>query len=134
MHLPRIYRAVGQPRLHLRMPYGDGANRAWLRDTLGARIRPDWNRTDKRWEVSRTHLMVLAHALADRFGAVDVFLEFSTTQKCDRRCREAVGDDCECSCLGAYHAGGLWGAGWVEVGETTLIRAGWQVRHLRLTA
>lgn len=134
MAYPRIDRTAGETRLHLRMPYRDGSNRTWLHDTLGTRIRPEWNREQKRWEIARPHLMVLAHALADRFGAVDVFMEFNTAERCDRRCREAEGDDCECSCLGSYHAGGLWGGDWIEVGETTLVRPGWQRRHMRLTA
>ena len=71
-------------------------------------------------------------ALAERFGEVDVLLEYSTTQKCDRRCREAEGDDCECSCLGEHHAGGMYMHGWIEVGETTLIQPGRQLRHMRV--
>jgi hypothetical protein len=114
------------------MPYGDGTNRRWLHQELGSRIRPEWNKPHQRWEIARTHLYDLVVALADRFGVVDVFLEHSLTQVCDKRCREAVGDDCECSCVGEHHGGGSW-LGWAEVGETTLVRPGCAVKHLQFT-
>lgn len=133
MLLPRIDRRINETRLHLRMPYRP-RNRAWLHTALGDMIRPEWNSAEHRWEIARPHLMRLAHALADRFGAVDVYLEYKTTDRCDTRCRDAEGDDCECSCLGEHHGGGLWGGGWVQVAETTLVRPEVQVRHMRLTA
>jgi hypothetical protein len=64
--------------------------------------------------------MPLLEALVERYGKVEVWLEFSLTQKCDKRCRDAHGDECVCSCLGMNH-GGIWGRRWFEVGETTLI-------------
>lgn len=121
MTLPRVYRPVGEPRLHLRMPYQEGGNRRWIHTALGSRIQPVWNKAERRWEIARTHLLPLVDALAEEFGEVLVELEFSTTQQCDTRCRNAEGDHCECSCLGEHHGGGLWG-GWLQVGETTLIR------------
>lgn len=132
MPTPRIRRVLGDPRLWLWMPYGDGTNRRWLHQHLGRRIRPEWNKDGRRWEIARTHLLDLVVALAERFGEVDVFLEHSLTQVCDKRCREAVGDDCECSCAGEHHGGGSW-FGWAEVGETTLVRPGVGVKHVRYT-
>lgn len=131
MRYPRIDRLAGQPRLHLRLPYHPD-NRSLIHQVLGSRIRPDWNKEHRRWEIARNHLMPLAHALAAEYGAVDVVLEFNTAERCDTRCQTAEGDDCECSCLGTRHGGGLWGGGWMQVGDTTLIRPGVQVRHLRL--
>ncbi|WP_422753069.1 hypothetical protein [Micromonospora sp. WMMD708] len=132
MSTPRIDRRIGQTRLHLQMPYSP-SNRAWLHDALGERTRPRWNDPERRWEIARTHLMSLARALADRFGAVDLYLEFKTTERCDSNCQKAKHSDCECSCLGTYHGGGIWG-GWTQVGRTTLVRPGVEVSHMRLTA
>ena len=132
MPRPRVYRAVGVNRITCWMPYEGGSNRAWIHEVLGSRIRPEYNRQTREWEVARDHLLSLVEALAERFGEVDVLLEYSTTQKCDRRCREAQGDDCECSCLGEHHAGGMYMHGWIEVGETTLIKPGRQLRHMRV--
>ncbi|MGS2615154.1 hypothetical protein ACVCAH_11605 [Micromonospora sp. LZ34] len=128
---PHIYRPLYPDRLRLLLPY-DPRNRAWLHEELGWRIRPDYSKQHRRWLIARNHFTVLVDALLDRFGQVDATIEFSTTQKCDTRCREATGDDCECSCLGEHHGGGLWD-GWIQVGETTLIAPGRQVRHMRIT-
>lgn len=111
------------------MPYHVG-NRRWLKEGLGSRTRPEWNKGAHRWEVARTHFRPLVFALAEQFGAVDVYLEFSTIERCDARCREAVGDDCTCSCLGINHAGAAYLSDWPQVGEVTLVRPG--VKRVRL--
>ncbi|MFI6228711.1 hypothetical protein ACIBCR_15520 [Micromonospora echinospora] len=129
---PHIYRPTGSERIRLWMPY-DPANRRWLHQQLGERIQPIWSKEHRRWVIARNHFNELVDALLGRFGYVDVEAEFSTTQKCDSNCRRAKHDDCECSCLGEYHGGGIW-HGWIQVGDTTLIRPEVQVRHMRITA
>jgi hypothetical protein len=109
------------------MPYGDGRNRAWILGELGQRIRPDWNKQQRRWEIAREHLWVLTEAMADRFGEVDLYMEFSNTEKCDARCRNAVSTDvseCVCSCGGDYHGGRAERRDWKLSGATTLISTG----------
>lgn len=111
------------------MPYDGGTNRWWLKDQLGDRIRSTWfSGRPGHWEIARDHLRPLLEALVDRLGAVEVLLDFSLTQKCDKRCRDATGDECVCSCLGVNH-GGMWRAAWFEVGETTLISS--ELRRVR---
>lgn len=132
MSCPRIYRPLQPDRLRLWMPYQGGSNRAWLHAALGARIQPIWDADIKRWLIARNHFKTLVEHLLDRFPQVDATIEFSTTQKCDTRCRDATGDDCQCSCLGEHHGGGIWGGGWFQVGETTLIRPEVQIRHMRI--
>lgn len=113
------------------MPFGV-ANRAWLHTELGDRIRPDWNNAVRpgRWEIAKPHLRTLTEALAKRFGEVNVYLEFSTTERCDRNCQGAEYDDCTCSCRGEYHGGGTFWTEWQLVGEDTLVGpVGRAVRH-----
>lgn len=112
-----MHRMVGE-RLWVRMPYGDGTNRAWLKEELGSRIRPQWNSTAGRWEVARPHLSTLVNGMVGRFGEVDVFLEYSHHQQCDVRCQRARGDDCQCSCLGVHHGGGAFLRQWTQIGDT----------------
>jgi hypothetical protein len=134
MTAPRIRRQVDEPRLWVWMPNDLGRGRGWLLEQLGERVRPVWLPEQRRWEVARHHLRTLAFALTEKYGTVDVFLEYRATTICDKRCREAVGEDCECSCVGEFHGNITW-AGWIEVGDTVLIKPGRQIRerHLRLT-
>ena len=112
MREPWVRRGYDETRLWMRMPFGT-ASRAWLHDALGDRIRPEWNTevTPRHWEIAKPHLRTLAGALADRFGEAHVYLEFSTTERCDDRCQTTDGDDCTCSCRDEYHGGGTY---WTE--------------------
>lgn len=125
---PEVRRALHETRLSMWMPYGRG-NREWLHGALGSRVRPRWNKATQRWEIARSHLRLLTLELADRFGRCDVYLEFSTQERCDTRCRNAMGDDCTCSCLGENHGGAAYWKFWKQVGETTLIAQDRQERH-----
>jgi len=121
-------RVTGRLRLW-RLPYQGGGNRWWLKEQLGDRIRPNWVQGNPgHWEIARAHLLPLLAALVRRYGQVEVWLEFSLTQKCDKRCRDALGDECVCSCLGMNH-GGIWHRRWFEVGDTTLISP--EIRQVR---
>lgn len=116
------------------MPYDGGGNRHWLHEHLGSRIQPQLLGQGV-WAIARPHLRHLVNGLADRFGRVDVFLEFRESERCDTRCQNAVGDDCTCSCLGVNHGGAAYWMGWVQVGETTLVAStGVLTRHLVVTA
>lgn len=116
----------------MRMPYAPG-NRAWIREMCGEMTRPDWDGVEKVWKISRPHLWYLADGMADRFGVVDIFIDSRPLSRCDLRCIEAKGDECECQCNGRNH-GGLVShlTTWTEVGETTLVENGEIVRrHFR---
>lgn len=126
---PRLWRpADSRARLELRLPYQPG-NRAWLHQVLGARIQPHYHRRTGRWRIARPHLRLLVDELADRFGAVEVVLDFRLTERCDTRCQEAAGDECTCSCLGVNHGGAAYWKQWRLVGETTLVLSGGRKRR-----
>lgn len=116
--LPRLWRPVGTARLELQLPARRG-NRAWLRTVLGAGARPQLD-TD-RWRIARSHLQHLVDEVPERFGALELFLDFRTTERCDTRCQRARGDDCTCSCMGANHGGSQYWKQWRLVSETTLV-------------
>jgi hypothetical protein len=105
---------------------GEPSNREWFKDETGKAIRPWWiagpKGWDGHWEIARQHFLTVARALAGRFGQVELVMDFNEHERCDRRCRDARGDDCTCTCMGINHRGGVY-AGWVDVGETTLIRS-----------
>ncbi|MCU1642818.1 MAG: hypothetical protein JWN03_3093 [Nocardia sp.] len=122
---PWIVRKANRTRLWAWMPYGDGKNRAWLKGELG-RIQPEWNKAEQRWEIARKHLWVLAEALAEKFGEVELTLEFNKTEKCNPSCQNAVNDvsECVCSCLGEFHGGRGEPREWIRSGAHTLISKG----------
>jgi hypothetical protein len=132
MSMPWVRRRLGQTRLHVWMPYQGSSNRQWILQELGTRTRPIWNgsKTPGRWEIARPHLHLVVTSLVQRFGQVDVYLEFSNRTRCDVRCQQAEGDDCECSCLGENHGGAAYWRNWTLVGQTTLLsERECQVRH-----
>lgn len=129
--IPLVYRPIND-KLQLAMDYG--SNRAWLRQTLGSGVPIQWDGNQKRWLVARKHLFAMVEASARKFGTVDVYLDYKSTMKCDKRCEQAKGVDCVCSCLGQNHRGGSLMLGWIQVGETTLIATETKRRHMRISA
>ena len=113
------------------MPF-DLGNRDWLRNQLGPGVPYSWNKSLRRWTMARVHLFTVVPALAKEFGLVDVEIDFKTTVKCDRRCRDAEGDECVCQCLGDNHRGGSLLTGWFQVGETTLIAKDTERRYMQV--
>ena len=99
------------------MPY-----RAGTRDLLreaGPGTRPAWERPV--WTVSRTALTAVVHVLAEAYGCIELITDGGLANKCDTRCREALGDDCVCSCAGTQHGIAHLGPREIVVGETTIV-------------
>lgn len=114
-------------RVVIKMPYDKG-NRAWLKEVLGGRIRPEFLKPPPRWEVARVHFGPVVEALADRLGRIDVFADFREAERCDTRCRSAQGRECTCSCLGKHHGRGI-SYGWKLMGDTTMVQSSGTVRR-----
>lgn len=79
-----VYRPVtGRVEISgLRRPReGEPTNRQWLKDTLGARIRPTWvpgpNGWDSHWTVARTYFRDVVDALAIRAPRVEIDVDFN---------------------------------------------------------
>ncbi|MGW5569666.1 hypothetical protein ACWEVD_00575 [Nocardia thailandica] len=121
---PRIQRKPGETRLWVTMPYDPTTpNRGWMQQVLGGRKDLQWNKPMKRWEIARTHLRMLTAALADRFGEVEVLLEFDTTERCTTSCQTAGSQpwECTCECLGKSHGGRGEKRDWVKAGPHQVI-------------
>lgn len=113
---------------------GEIPNKAWFKEVTGRPIRPKWvGGRGGHWVIAREHMTIVAQELAIRFGEVEVIADYSTSEKCDRRCKDATGDDCECSCRGANHGDGTQ-ASWKQVGDTTLVRSSVERVRRTLTA
>jgi len=124
-----VWRPV-EGRLVIKMPFAP-TNRAWLKAVLGSRIRPDWNKELRRWEIARNHFGPVVEALANRLGKIDVYMDFRQVERCDTRCRKAKSRECTCSCLGKHHGCGVT-HDWKIVGDghTMLQSSGTIRRHI----
>lgn len=102
------------------MPNARG-NREWLRDVCGPGTRPDWDKPTRTWRVARPHFRKVISALVARHGVIAVCVDIVVTRACGSWCRDARGDECDCSCLGENHGSGTWTAGWVPVSDEWVV-------------
>jgi hypothetical protein len=116
--MPAVVYRPQRGHLMIRIPYSYGT-RDWLRDVCGSGSHVSWSKPT--WRVSARHLPAVIAALRDRFGEVELVRDQVVGRgKCDTRCTAALLDDCNCECGGANHGVG-WLAGYMPVGETTLV-------------
>ncbi|KAB8186986.1 hypothetical protein FH608_046390 [Nonomuraea phyllanthi] len=95
-------------------------NFRWLHHTL--EIRSPSLEGD-RWSLPRNCLMKFVMAAIDRFGYVAVYRDMSKLSRCTKSCLDAMGMECDCSCLGAHH--GESSGGWFErVGDAVVADLG----------
>ncbi len=99
-------------------------NRRWLRKTV--RVRSPQLDGD-RWTLPRSCLVRLVTGAVDRYGFIVLWRDMSRLSRCTRACLEAVGAECDCSCLGEHH--GQDAEGWFErVGDVVVADLGQRVR------
>jgi hypothetical protein len=108
-------------RLRVRLPFAPG-NREWLRD--GNRIRPDWldGERQKYWELPKAWFNDFVNRALKKYGMLYVIQPYREHEICARKCMEAQGHECQCSCMGANHGSGFHGS-WFEVSETFAVRS-----------
>jgi hypothetical protein len=71
--------------------------------------------------VSRSALASVVELLLNEYGLIEVATDGSTGNRCDTRCREAIGDECVCACAGRMHGAAYLGPTERVVGETTVV-------------
>lgn len=108
-------------------PFVPGGSRRWLKEVVGFRSQLDWSKEERRWLMSRQHMMPVVNALLKEWGTVELYREYYETQRCDTRCQRAEGPDCECSCMGLSHGTSAPGGGWMKSfeladGHTVIMR------------
>lgn len=111
-------------RPRIRLPF-DQNNRTWLQ--AGRRTQVIWNGPEKCWEIPKKWFNDFVRDALTRYGRLYVVQPYQEQEKCAPACWNAVGHECQCSCMGANH-----GAGdderWFEVSETFATR--WGERYL----
>lgn len=111
-------------KLRVKVPYAED-NRRWLQD--GKRTSPKWLKEKKQWEIPSSWFNDFVERALIRYGKVYVIQPFREQEKCAPACWNAIGHECQCSCMGAHHGAGN-GAGWFVVSDTFATR--WGTLHL----
>ena len=118
---PVLYRrGTGHPLL-VRLPFAAG-NRAWLKGER--RKDPIWHKAEKYWEVPKAWFEALIRQALARYKRVYVIQPFNPQEKCAPACWNAVGAECECSCMGENHGSGNPAGKWHVVSETLAVKQG----------
>ena len=122
-----LRRPKGLP-LRLRLPWNKN-NRWWLK--ADHRGDPTWVDQLKCWETPKAWLnQIVDQALID-FSQIWIIQPYREMEKCAPACMNAMGHECNCSCMGANHGAGNDGS-WFEVTETFAFKWGEEQLACRL--
>lgn len=127
--IPVILRRAGKGELlRARLPYLE-TNRFWLQN--GRRISPVWISSKRCWELPKAWFNDFVERALGTFGQVYVIQPYREQEKCSPACLNAVGHECQCSCMGRNHGAGNDGS-WFEISETFATQWGDQLLACRL--
>jgi hypothetical protein len=79
------------------------------------------------WELPKSWFNDFVDRALKRYGKVYIIQPYREQEICARACQEALGHECQCSCMGANHGIGNDGS-WFEVSDTFSTR--WGEREL----
>lgn len=116
-------------------PHSRHQSRLWLRQASPKGHIPSWERRYSGWQVPKSWLTRLIEMLLKRYGECYVIQPYRPKKTCSTQCRNAVGLDCDCSCMGEYHGTGGPSAAWFVVSDTYAVQWGNEqlgCRHLFL--
>jgi hypothetical protein len=91
-------------------------------------MRPRWIKDGKYWEVPNSWFNDLVNGALDRWGKVYIIQPYREQEKCAPACMNALGHECQCSCMGQNHGAGGSDSGWFVVAETFASR--WHEKEL----
>lgn len=131
--IPIIVRSgIPGAKLTARLPYR-ADNRTWLFGLATGHRKPEvkWVPTEKAWKLPVSWLNRFVDSGLERYGRLYVVQPYRELEKCAPACRNAVGHDCQCSCMGANHGAGD-GSGWFDVSEVFSFRWGARSAAIRL--
>lgn len=112
---PVALRRTGKGQLlRVRVPFAD-TNGRWLQN--GRTITPIWIAKDRYWELPKAWFNDFVERALSDYGEVYVIQPYREQEKCSPACQNAVGHECQCSCMGLHHGAGNDGS-WFEVSDT----------------
>ena len=125
VHIPVIYRRGRGYALFLRLPYKTD-NYYWLRNER--QRKPKWITEKKYWEIPAAWFDDTVNRSLELWGAIYIIQPYKHQEKCAPACWNAVGHECECSCMGENHGSHSAGRGWFVVSDTFATR--WNNKEL----
>lgn len=127
--IPVVLRRGGKGQLpRVRLPFSND-NRSWLSN--GRTRSPSWIAHEKYREIPKAWFNDFVHRALQKYGKLYVIQPYRDQEKCAPACLNAVGHECECSCMGANHGAGNDGS-WFEVSDTFATRWSSQMIACRL--
>lgn len=121
--IPVILRRTGKAeKLRVKLPLAQD-NLLWLRN--GQRTIPQWTPpiggNPGYWELPKAWFNELVERCLDKYKTLYIVQPFREMEICSPACQNAVGHECQCSCMGANHGSGNDGS-WFEVSDTFAVR------------
>ncbi len=119
--IPVIYRqGKGKPLL-VRLPYSPN-NRDWLKSER--RNKPVWDAKFKCWETPKAWFNSLVTQALKRYKKLYIIQPYRKQEKCAPACMNAIGHECQCSCMGANHGSQSLSNSWFVVSDAFATRWG----------
>jgi hypothetical protein len=119
--LPVIYRPK-EGKLLVKLPYRKD-NRDWMRRKKGTH-QPEYHEEGQYWITPRSWFDRLLRQSMVRYGGAYTIRPVKDMAICARKCWNAKGPDCDCSCEGRNHGKEVGEQGWHEISETLAIAWG----------
>ena len=126
---PVLFQRQRPAPLLIRLPYASN-NKVWLRNN--ERSKPNWDKVHRAWEVPQAWFERTIRLSFSKYQACYVIQLYRDKEVCAPACWNAIGADCECSCMGSRHGSGKPSGSWYEVSETFAVMWGVQRYSVRL--
>lgn len=98
--IPVIYRRGAGHKLMVRLPYNKD-NRTWLGNER--RNQPEWLPSKKCWKIPTAWFNDTVDRSLRRWGKLYIIQPYREQEKCAPACWDAMGHECQCSCMGENH-------------------------------
>jgi hypothetical protein len=102
------------------LPYSKNS-REFLQN--GKRTNPEWKGIDKYWETPKAWFNELVERILRKYQKLYIIQPYRRQETCAPACMNALGHECECSCMGANHGAGV-DDGWFSVSDSFAVRWG----------
>jgi len=100
----------------------DHGDFAWLKKDR--KINPVWVHRHRCWETPKAWFNRHVREFIDTDGKLFIVQPYREQEKCSPACQNAIGHECQCSCMGEFHGAANIESGWFVVSDTFATRWG----------